>query len=205
MLQLKKCEFFLFWIGRMSSSDAKTSPSPATALDGIQKPSRCEKVNGVVGTSPCTKLVRDPQSLSVNMKQRIRTFAPMCTSYFCFYAGSCFSLLEFSLSKRNAHNSTTIPRLAMAALFPYLSVYIKGLGISPDEVALLGALTPVIALVTRPAFALLADKSGLHKLVWLWIWVLGWFSTSTTVCIPCKFIVQYMYSTMYSHILYLIV
>ena len=53
----------------------------------------------------------------------------------------------------------------MAALFPYLSVYIKGLGITPDEVALLGAFTPLIALVTRPAFALLADKTGYHKLV----------------------------------------
>ena len=53
----------------------------------------------------------------------------------------------------------------MAALFPYLSVYLKELGITPDEVALLGAFTPLIALVTRPAFALLADKTGFHKLV----------------------------------------
>lgn len=64
----------------------------------------------------------------------------------------------------------------MAALFPYLSVYIKGLGVSADEIAMLGALTPVIALVMRPAFALLADKTGFHKLVCFFVLFFIYFS-----------------------------
>ena len=80
----------------MSSEDVNASASHTAAMNGIQKPSVfCEKENGVVATLPCAKEVCEPESLSVNMKQRIRTFAPMCTSYFCFYAGLFTSLIIY--------------------------------------------------------------------------------------------------------------
>ena len=61
------------------------SSKDKTTMNGKQNPSiSCEKENGIVGKD-C-----EPESLTISMKQRIRTFAPMCTSYFCFYAGSCF-------------------------------------------------------------------------------------------------------------------
>lgn len=87
----------------MSSTEIKEGGSPTTATNGMQQPTNSfDKVNGVVGT--CNRRrVCDTESLTVNMKQRIRTFAPMCTSYFCFYAGVCVQCVHNFLSIEHLH------------------------------------------------------------------------------------------------------
>lgn len=51
------------------------------------------------------------------------------------------------------------------AVIPTLSVYVRAKGIVADEMALLSFLSPLLALVVRPAVAFLADKTRQHKIV----------------------------------------
>ena len=51
------------------------------------------------------------------------------------------------------------------AMMPTLSVYVRAKGFSADEMALLGFLSPLFALILRPAVAFLADKTHRHRLV----------------------------------------
>ena len=53
----------------------------------------------------------------------------------------------------------------IAAIIPSLSIYLKAKGIGADEMALLGFLTPLLALFVKPFIAFLADKTGWHRSV----------------------------------------
>ena len=51
------------------------------------------------------------------------------------------------------------------AMMPTLSVYARAKGIGADEMALLSFLSPLLALVVKPAVSFIADKTQQHRLV----------------------------------------
>jgi len=54
---------------------------------------------------------------------------------------------------------------AIASLFPYVSVYMKQLGLSPSECAIIYGTMPFIDALLRPIIGALADKLQSHKAV----------------------------------------
>lgn len=46
---------------------------------------------------------------------------------------------------------------------PHLSLFLKQAGITPSEMAVMGCITPLLGLITRPLFGALADKFKWHK------------------------------------------
>ncbi|MHB1356474.1 MAG: MFS transporter [Anaerolineae bacterium] len=54
---------------------------------------------------------------------------------------------------------------ALAALQPYLALYYRSLGLSGSAIGILSAIPSLVALVSSPLWAALADRHGSHKLV----------------------------------------
>jgi hypothetical protein len=51
----------------------------------------------------------------------------------------------------------------IAAILPSLSMYLKAKGIDAHEMALLGFVTPLLAIFVKPIIAFIADKTGWHR------------------------------------------
>ncbi len=78
-----------------------------------------------------------------------------------------FGLLERQ-NKKNAYSDTNVFRnlcifAAVASLLPYLAVYMKQLGLSPSETALIYGTMPFLGAIVRPLVGALADKLHAHK------------------------------------------
>ena len=52
---------------------------------------------------------------------------------------------------------------AVASLLPYLAVYMKQLGLSPSETALIYGSMPFLGAIVRPLVGAIADKLHAHK------------------------------------------
>ena len=52
---------------------------------------------------------------------------------------------------------------AVASLLPYITVYMKQLGLSPSESALIYGIVPFLGAIVRPIIGAIADKLHAHK------------------------------------------
>jgi nitrate/nitrite transporter NarK len=62
-------------------------------------------------------------------------------------------------------NTCIILFVAVASLLPYLAVYMKHIGLSPSETAIIYGVMPFLGAIVRPLFGAVADKLQKHKLV----------------------------------------
>ena len=60
---------------------------------------------------------------------------------------------------------------AVASLLPYIAVYMKQLGLSPSESALIYGTVPFLGAIVRPIIGALADKLHAHKVSDIILWI----------------------------------
>ena len=72
--------------------------------------------------------------------------------YFCFYA-------------------------AGAALMPFLVLYYESLGLTGRQIGFLAGISPLIALVGGPLWGALADMTNRHKLIWIILMTLPFWTS----------------------------
>lgn len=99
---------------------------------------------------------------------RLRYTAPVLLNYLTFNLGVRFSnpisTQVLSSSLRCRSHAYVCARAGFPAM-PYLSLHMRALGVSADELGLLSLCSRALSIPLRPGVALLADKHSRHTLV----------------------------------------
>lgn len=69
---------------------------------------------------------------------------------------------------------------AIGSVFPYLSVYFKQLGLSPNQIGIISGLRPIIGFCSGPVWGSIADRFRIRR-VMLVCSALGWLSFITSL------------------------
>lgn len=73
---------------------------------------------------------------------------------------------------------------AVGSLLPYIAVFMKQLGLTPSESAIIYGITPFLAALVRPFFGILADKLRRHTLVLILCTIITSIAAGCILLIP---------------------
>ena len=69
---------------------------------------------------------------------------------------------------------------AIGSVFPYMSVYFKQLGFSPNEIGIISGCRPLVGFCSGPIWGSLADRFRMRRLM-LCVSTLGWLALVTSI------------------------